>query len=85
MGVNCHCCDCIVLRSCGNRHHNVVGVVKQMDGFELLLGVFAAASVTTWLSVSNAQTTDRLLAMKFELVAMAVSWVAVLLVGLWVA
>ena len=56
-----------------------------MDGFELLLGVFAAASVTTWLSVSNAQTTDRLLAMKFELVAMAVSWVAVLLVGLWVA
>ena len=56
-----------------------------MDNFELMLGVFAAASVTTWLSVRNAASSGRLSEMKFELIAMAVSWLAVLLVGLWVA
>jgi hypothetical protein len=56
-----------------------------MDGYQLLSVVILLASITTWLSLRNLLDNDRyhagLTEYSFELIAMAVSWAAALLVA----
>jgi hypothetical protein len=48
-----------------------------------MLGTIGLASITTWLGVRNAREECDIKMMPFELIALAVSWIAVLLIGVY--
>lgn len=54
-----------------------------MDGFDLIFGVIALASVTSWLTIRNAKTISELASLKPELLAMTISWSVAIITAIY--
>jgi hypothetical protein len=52
-----------------------------MDGFEVIAIVVGFASITSWFGIRNASGAAHLRQLPFEVIAMAVSWIAALVIS----